>query len=54
MGVRYPGGMTTDELVRVTTYLDPDDRRRLRQLALDRDTTVAEIVRKLILTELDG
>jgi putative ubiquitin-RnfH superfamily antitoxin RatB of RatAB toxin-antitoxin module len=44
--------METDEIVRVTTYLAPADRRKLRQLALDRETTVAEIVRQLILKEL--
>lgn len=39
-------------IVRVTTYLTPGDRRKLRQLALDRDTTVTEILRDLILKEL--
>lgn len=43
---------TPETIVRVTTYLDPVSRRKLRQLALDRDTTVAEIVRQLILKEL--
>jgi hypothetical protein len=44
--------MDKDPIMRVTTYLSPEDRRKLRQLALDSDRTVAEIVRRLILAEL--
>jgi hypothetical protein len=45
--------METETVVRVTTYLAPEERRALRQLALDTDTTVTEIVRRLIQAELN-
>lgn len=45
--------MEDTERVRVSTYLTAEERRALRLLAAERDQLVAEVLRRLILKELD-
>lgn len=45
--------MTKGGLIRVVIYLSPDERKALKQAALDREMPASEVVREALRTFLD-
>lgn len=45
--------MADHDLIKVTVTMTKEERKALKQLALDRDTTVSSLIRKWIEKELE-